>query len=528
MSKKIIIILISIIAGVTIAVAVIPQVSLEIKLISVIVSILVAINIVIAVKYRTSLPTKLLITILSIIIIINISIAFSYHMLYDASLIHGASGNQVHHKAHRVIMIYHSLSAPFVGIVVLLFLDIFEVRRNIIRPIKYLVFLGGVCSGIGATFWAYTYIFELHHIFLIGLVLLFLGGGLLCYGLIPGAESKESKYLQGLPKIGRFDILSLSGLIVIGGMLVFIVFGLIAAVIMLVIDEPFFFIEEVFLIRTPKEFYQELASFHMRLTTALFLTGILVLIFRYVELKGRAANIGAWLLLTGAVAMTAGYFLMIFMGKSANAILMPARALILFTGIITALHAWIQVSKEELGERYGSASLSEKIKGLLRNPLRFGMFIPFFLAGFVVVIPGLAIVADLGSYRELLNYPVEKSFATGHPHILITLGAITIFCLLIHNTISYKTVFGRRIRKIIGWSLIVNQFTAFPVAAFYFLRSPTNASIEVAMRHIIISSLFILLADVLIYFGLIVYNLLKDRKSFSETIIPLVQLNNQH
>ncbi|MHA2390729.1 MAG: hypothetical protein ACXAEX_02070 [Promethearchaeota archaeon] len=359
-----------------------------------------------------------------------------------------------------------------------------------------------------------------------GLVLLFLGGVLLCYGLIPGAEVKESEYIRELPKIGGYDILSLSGFIVVGGMLVFIIFGLIAAVVMLVIDEQFFFVEVVFLIRGPKELYQELASFHMRLTSALFLTGILILIFRYTELKGKATRIGAWLLLPGAIAMTAGYFLMLLMGGAANAILMPARALILFTGVIIAFYAWIQVSKEQLGERYSTASLSDKIKGLLKNPLRFSMYNPFFLAGFIVVIPGLVIVSDLEAYRLPANYDVEKSFATGHPHILITLGAITILCLLIHNLISNETTFGMKMRKIIGWSLIVCQLTAFPVAAFYFLRSPSNLSIEVAMRHIIISALFILFADVLLYFGKIIYQLVKNKKGFSENLVPLVRVNN--
>ncbi|MHA1915384.1 MAG: hypothetical protein ACW986_10110 [Promethearchaeota archaeon] len=514
----------SVVAVVTIVVAVIPIISPYIKIVSLIVSVLVAVNIILAIKYKIPASTKLLIIILSIIIVINITIAFSYHMIYDSSLIHGAAGNLVHHKAHRVIMIYHSISAPFVGIVTLLFLDIFEVRKSIIEPVRYLVFVGGVCAGIGATFWAYTTIFELHHIFLAGLVLLFLGAGLLCYGLLPGAEAKESDYIREMPKVGGFDILSLSAFIVIGGMIVFILFGLTAAVIMLVIDEPFFFVEEVFLIRgTPKTIYQELASFHMRLTTALFLTGILILIFRYTEVRGKLAKIGAWLVLPGAVAMTAGYFLMIFMGGAANAILMPARALILFTGVIIAFYAWIQVSKEELGERYNSASLIDKIKGLLKNPLRLGMFIPFFLAGFVVVIPGLVIVADLDAYRELLNYPVEKSFATGHPHILATLGAITIFCLLVHNLTSTQNKFEKIMRKIIGWSLIASQLIAFPVAAFYFLRSPLDTTTEAAMRHVILSGLFILLAAVLFYFALIIYHLIKNRDKFSEEIIPLVR-----
>ncbi|MHA2399062.1 MAG: hypothetical protein ACXADU_09255 [Promethearchaeota archaeon] len=524
LTTKLAIILLAIVAVITIVVAVIPIISPRIKIISVVVSFLVAINIVLAIKYKIPVSTKLLIVILSIIIIINITIAFSYHMVYDASLIHGAAGNLVHHKAHRVIMIYHSLSAPFVGIVTLLFLDIFEVRKSIIDPIRYLVFVGGICAGIGATFWAYTNVFELHHIFLVGLVLLFLGAGLLCYGLLPGKEAKESEYIRDIPKIGGFDILSLSGFIVIAGIIVFVLFGLTAAVIMLVIDEPFFFIEEVFLVRgIPKTIYEELASFHMRLTTALFLTGILVLVFRYTDIKGKLAKIGAWLILPGAVAMTAGYFLMIFMGGAANAILMPARALILFAGVIISCYAWIQVSKEELGERYSSASLIDKIKSLLRNPLRFGMFIPFFLAGFVVVIPGLVIVADLEAYRELLNYPVEKSFATGHPHILVTLGAITIFCLLVHNLTTRQNKFEKLIRKIIGWSIIASQLIVFPIAAFYFLRSPVNTAGESAMRHIILSGLLILFVGVISYFALIIFHLIKNREKFSEEIFPLVQ-----
>ncbi|MFW9823090.1 MAG: hypothetical protein ACFFE4_09155, partial [Candidatus Thorarchaeota archaeon] len=324
---KFLTVLLTFVALVTIVVIVIPAISAEIKIISIIVSLLVVVNIFIAFRFHIPLSTKFLVTILSIVIVVNITIAFSYHMVYEASLIHGASGNLVHHKAHRVIMIYHSLSTPFVGIVTILFLDIFEVRKNVIEPIKYLVFVGGICAGIGATFWAYTTIFELHHIFLIDLVLLFLGGGLLCYGLLPGTEVKESEYIRDFPKIGGYDILSLSGFIVVGGMLVFIVFGLTAAVIMLVIDEQFFFIEVEFLIRGPKELFQELASFHMRLTSALFLTGILILIFRYTEVKGKGARIGAWLLLLGSIAMTAGYFLMLLMGGAANAILMPARAL---------------------------------------------------------------------------------------------------------------------------------------------------------------------------------------------------------
>jgi len=426
----------------------------------------------------------------------------------------------VHHTAHRVIMTYHSMSTPFIGIVTLFFIEIIEMRSKVIKPLKYMAFIGGVCGGIGAIFWAYTDFFLLHHIFLVGLSILLACAVLLVYGLIPGIEVKESEYYRDIPKIGGFNLLHLSAVIIIVSMIVFAFFGAIAAIIMLGIDEPFFLveIEYVFFRATPKVLFQELASFHMRLMNALLLTGVLILAFRYVGVKGKLAKIGLWMVFIGVIAMTAGYFLMLVMGKAANAILMPARALILFTGVIIAFYGWREVSKEEIGSGYESASsLGSKIAAILKNPLRLSMFVPFFLAGLIVVIPGMVIVTDLEAYRDPSNYIVERIFATGHPHILITLGAIVVFCLIIHNLIPKN-----KLRKIIGWSLFASQMIAFPAAAFYFLRSPTDVAGELFLKFIILGGLFLLFFVVLLFLGLIAYQAIVKRERFSENMIPLV------
>ena len=475
------------------------------------------------------ISAKLLITILSVIIIVNLTIAFSYHML---NWISGPGISGVHHVEHRVIMIYHSLSAPAIAIVTLLFLEIFETRRsisilkyknqNLKKIIKFMVTIGGVCAGIGATFWAYydgILGFSLHHIFVGGLSIIFFSGILLLYALIPGPEVKESDYFKELPKIGGVNLLSLNALIVIGGVIVFVLFGLTAAIIMLITDEPFFFIEWAYVIfrATPKELFQELASFHMRLTAALFLTGIIILLFKYTKVKGKAAKIGLWLLLPGTVAMTAGYFLMIFMGKAANSILMPARALILFTGVIIAIYGWIEVSKEDLGNDYSSTSRGKKILAVFKNPLRFSMYIPFFIAGLVVVIPGLVIVADLAAYREISNQAVELSFAMGHPHILATLGAIVIFTLVVHNTIPKGIP-----RDAIGLLITVGSIITFSAAPFYFLRSATDSLAHDFLKSMILVGLFIILTALIIFIILLIHQLLTNREKLAENIIPLV------
>jgi len=229
------------------------------------------------------------------------------------------------------------------------------------------------------------------------------------------------------------------------------------------------------------------------------------------------AKIGLWLLLIGVISMTAGYFLTLVMGKAANAILMPARAFILFTGVIIAFYGWREVSKEEIGLDYESVSLGSKISAVFKNPLRLSMFIPFFLAGLIVVLPGMFIVADLEAYRNPSNYVVERNFATGHPHILITLGAIVVFCLIIHNMIPKNVL-----RKIIGWSLFASMLLAFPAAAFYFLRSPTDAAGELVLKYMILGGLFLLFFDILLFLGLIVYQAIFKREKFAEKIIPLV------
>ena len=426
---------------------------------------------------------------------------------------------EVHHQAHEVIMTYHSMSTPFIGIVSLLFIEIIEMRSKVIKPIKYLAAIGGICGGIGAIFWAYTDFFLLHHLFLVGLSLLFLCAVLLVYGLIPGKEVKESEYYRDVPKIGGFNILHLSAVIVIVSMIVFAIFGAVAAIIMLEIGEPFFLVEFEFVFNrgVEKELFQELASFHMRLMNALLLTGVLILTFRYTRVKGRFAKIGLWLLLIGVVAMTAGYFLMLVMGKAANAILMPARAFILFTGIIIAFDGWIKVSKEELGADYGSSSNGSKIIAVLKNPLRLTMFITYFLSGFIVVIPGMLIVTDLETYRLPSNYTVERNFATGHPHVLITLGAILVFSIIIHNMVPKN-----RLRKLFGWTLFASLFIIFPAAAFYFLRSPSDVASETALTHIIFGGFFLLFFDLLLFLALFVYQAIFKREKFSEDIVPFV------
>jgi len=45
-----------------------------------------------------------------------------------------------------------------------------------------------------------------------------------------------------------------------------------------------------------------------------------------------------------------------------------------------------------------------------------------------------------------------------------------------------------------------------------------------ALKHIILSGLFILFADVLIFLGLIIYQLVKNRENFAEKIIALVSI----
>ncbi len=446
---------------------------------------------------------------MAVVIVVNLFIAFLFHYLTP----------DVHYQAHEVIMTYHSLSTPFIGIVSLLFIDIIEMRSKVIKPIKYLATVGGICGGIGAIFWAYTDFFLLHHLFLVGLSLLFLCALLLVYGLIPGKEVKEEEYYRDIPKIAGFNILHLSAVIVIVSMIIFAIFGAVAAIIMLSINEEFFLVEfeYVFFRDDPKELFQELASFHMRLMNALLLTGVLILTFRYTKVKGRFAKIGLWFVLIGVIAMTAGYFLMIVMGKSANAILMPARALILFTGVIIAFDGWIKVSKEELGSEYGNSSLGSKIMAILKNPLRLSMFIPFFLAGIIVVIPGLLIVADLDAYRNILNYPVERNFATGHPHVLITLGALTVFSMIIHNMVPKN-----KLRKIFGWILFASLLIIFPASAFYFLRSPFDAVGESILRQIIFTGFFLLLFEVLLFLGLFLYQAIFKREKFSEDIAPFV------
>ena len=463
-------------------------------------------------EQKEKLSSKLIILILSIILVINVAIALLYYVIPGAWT--------MNYQAHRLIMFYHSLAGPFVGIVALLFVEIFAIRAKVINPIKYLVAVGGLCTGIGATIFAYTPFVVFHYVFIFGLALLFVVGLLLFYGLIPGEEAKRDDYYNEIPKIAGLNLLHLSALIIIGAVLLYAIYGAVAKIMIMVEGVDLFLIEDAFLIRGPKLTYKVAASLHLRLSSANFLSALCVLIFGYAKAKGKAATFGLLLLIIGSIAMTAGYYILREIGGVANGLIYPARTLILFTGIIVAFYAWHKLSKEELGGEYGHASLSDKIVAVFKNPLRFGMYLPFFFAGFFVVLPGFLMIVQIGlsNYRDAANYVVERGFAAGHEHALFGMAAIAIISMILHSILPKD-----RNRKILGWLLIVAQLLIFPAASLFFLRSPTDVAAAVVLQTFMYSGVVVLFAVSIIYLALVINKLVLKREDISDEIKPFVE-----
>ena len=79
-------------------------------------------------------------------------------------------------RTARIVMIYHSLSVPFVVANTFWILEYYQIREKWVPTLKTLLIPGGYMAGTFGMLFAYTRIRIFHELFYFGLFLVFLGG----------------------------------------------------------------------------------------------------------------------------------------------------------------------------------------------------------------------------------------------------------------------------------------------------------------------------------------------------------------
>jgi hypothetical protein len=371
------------------------------------------------------------------------------------------------HRVARIIMLYHSLAIPFVAALVYLILDRVpmgsshdeesRVRRSIVVPVTagyMLTSVGGMTFAYGGRNWI------AHGAYLVGLTLVFYAGVLLAIALWPSrrwaTDPAHYAHLKGIPLerltffvVAVFTLVSAA----IGGAAgAFSANGFEA------------FLAEDIVRQDPHTLFQLMIIAHLHIMLTLIDVMLLLLIIRTYGVKGRAHKLAVPLTLIGTIIVTLATWSVIGW-EAAHKAINAGSAFLLPGAIVVAIWGFAHLIRK--GLEPGPATLGQKMRALLRDPIRFGIFFELIFVNVVVMVPGVYVAVNLETYRLPAYLEVERTILVGHWHILATLSAVIVLLLIADRL-------GARgwVRQAVGWGLLLGSSLAFVFILFYMFRQP--------------------------------------------------------
>jgi hypothetical protein len=379
------------------------------------------------------------------------------------------------HRVGRIIMLYHSLAIPFVAALVYLILDQVpmgsqdegrdpspsiskEPRRSIVVTITagyMLTSVGGMTFAYGGRNWI------AHGIYLVGLSLVFYAGVLLAVALWPArrwsTDPARHAHLAGIPlerlaffMVAVFTLVSAA----IGGAAgAFFGNGFVA------------FLAEDVVRQDPHTLYQLMIIAHLHIMLTLIDVMILLLVIRIYRVEGRAHKIVVPLAIIGTAIVTLATWSVIGW-EGAHRIINIGSAFLLPGAIVVAIWGFANVLiRGHVGTE--PAGPRQRLRALLRDPIRFGVFFELIFVNFVVTVPGVYVAFNLETYRTPAYLAVERSILVGHWHILATLSAVLVLFLIADRLATRGWV-----RQVAGWGLLVGSSLSFIFVTACMFRQP--------------------------------------------------------
>jgi hypothetical protein len=396
------------------------------------------------------------------------------------------------HRVGRIIMLYHSLAIPFVAALVYLILDQVPVgakgdgtapglwssdnrssvwswgpaivgrRRSIVLPIT----AGYILTSLGGMTFAYGGFpgagrnWIAHGIYLAGLSLVFYAGALLAIALWPSrrwaTDPARFSHLLGVPlERVAFFVVALFTLVsaAIGGSAgAFFGNGFVA------------FLAEDIVRRDPHTAFQLMIIAHLHIMLTLIDVTILLVIIRAYRVQRWVHKLAVPLTLVGTAIVTFATWSVIGW-EGAHKIINIGSAFLLPGAILVAIWGFAALIRHRIGEE--RASLGQKSRALLADPVRFGIFFELLFVNLVVTVPGVFVAFNLETYRSPAYLAAERTILVGHWHILATLSAVIVLFL-----IADRLAARGWLRQLFGWGLLLGSTLAFVFANVYMFRQP--------------------------------------------------------
>jgi hypothetical protein len=203
---------------------------------------------------------------------------------------------------------------------------------------------------------------------------------------------------------------------------------------------------------------------HLHIMLTLIDVMILLIVIRTFRVAGWVHRVAIPLTIVGTIIVTFATWSVIGW-EGAHKVINIGSAFLLPGAILVAIWGFARLIREHGGG--SAAGLSRKLRALLRDPVRFGIFFELIFVNVVVTVPGVYVAFNLERYREPAYLAVERTILVGHWHVLATLSAVIVLFL-----IADRLNLRGRARQIAGWGLLAGSTLSFLFVNIYMFRQP--------------------------------------------------------
>jgi len=365
----------------------------------------------------------------------------------------------------RIIMLYHTIAMSVVALEVYFITEIVPMKKHEQSTINATVTFGYILSLVfGLWFGYFGQNFVFHGLFLLGQSLMFFGGILLVSALWPW----KKEYYQKDPAYSRtkkgVDLERVAFFTMAVATLGSALFGAVTGSYWGNGHEAFLAED---LIREPHKTALELAIIgHLHIMLTLIAVALTLIVGRWLDFKGRLHKVAMPMMVIGTIVITLGVWAVVPFEPIAHTIIYGGSVLVMFSALLFVIFSWdkqIRTGLAEKGIEKGNAG--QKIRALLRDPLKFGAGWQMVFMNFTVSGIGIFMAAKLDEIFRVWPHRDERITLTGHWHILSGIIA-TIILFYFADLAGLKG----KARKWFGWLMIIGSDIAFGAVTIFSMK----------------------------------------------------------
>jgi hypothetical protein len=365
----------------------------------------------------------------------------------------------------RIIILYHSIAMAIVAIETYMITSLLKMKEFYKSAVRVLITVGYLLTmifGMGFAYWGHNWI--LHGLYITGLSLIFFAGVLLVIALWPW----NREYYLPSPVLGRGvggegdhattkKGVDLERVAFFATALTTVLSALFGAVPGSYFGNGFetFLAENI--IRLPDKTTMEYSIIgHLHIMLALIAVMITLIVGRWMNFKGILHKIAMPLIILGTIVLNLGVWGVVTpLEPVAHMIIYVGATPAMLGALLLVIFAWDKLIREGVAGIKKPSSW-QKLKALLRDPLKFGPFWQMVFMNFTVSGIGIFYAVRLDEIFRMWAHRDERIELTGHWHVLSAIIA-TIILLYYGDMIGLKD----RVRKFYGWGIIVLSNIAF-------------------------------------------------------------------